>query len=118
MDLSTPRSTRIEYKVNGLHELALTKLDCHSGLHELKVVVGYRLDGRVLASPPPLSVDLARVEPEYRVLSGWEGDITGETKFDRLPAEAQRYVRLMEDWVGCPIKWIGTGPDRDHLIRR
>lgn len=106
-------------EINGPDELVLTKLDCLSGLQDLSVVHSYTLDGRHLFSPPPLAADFARVKPVYAFfLPGWGEDITGETTWGRLPLSARNYIEFVEGVARCPITWIGTGPDRDHLIRR
>ena len=111
---------RYVIQINRPEALALTKLDCLSGLSRLKVVVGYRLDGRELPAGviPALSSEYARVEPIYEEIDGWEGDITGERSFRKLPRGAQRYVEIIEKEVGCPITLIGTGPAREDRIIR
>ncbi len=107
-------------QVNEPDELVLTKLDCLSGLRTIRLCVGYRLDGQELPAGeiPPLCSDYACVEPIYTEHDGWEEDISGETDFDRLPVNAQRYVDAIERFGQCRVTRIGTGPDRAHMIFR
>ncbi len=106
--------------VNDPHELALTKLDCLSGIKLLKVVCGYRLNRQLLptGTVPAFADDFARVLPVYDILSGWEENITGETTWERLPLCARNFVEYVEGLFRCPITLIGTGPERDHVIQR
>ncbi|MFA6512325.1 MAG: adenylosuccinate synthetase [Patescibacteria group bacterium] len=106
--------------VNDPDELVLSKLDCLSGLNTLRICIGYELDGQQLPQGciPELAWEYARVQPQYLELPGWEEDITGETKFEKLPLRAQEYIRAIERHGGHRIDRIGTGPDRDHMIIR
>ncbi len=108
-------------RVNNPDELALTKLDCLSGLRELKVCTGYKNMDGVLLKPgtvPALSSGFDRLEPVYAILPGWQEDISGMTEFESLPLRAQQYIKLIEDTLCCPVNWIGTGPGREHIIVR
>ena len=106
-------------QVNNPDEIALTKLDCLSGLKKLRVVTGYRLSDETLQAGqvPALSSDLAQVEPIYQEVDGWLEDISGETDFSKLPKQAKAYVELVERFTR-PVAIIGTGPDRSAVIIR
>ncbi|MGD2104053.1 MAG: adenylosuccinate synthase [Anaerolineae bacterium] len=110
---------RYAVRVNGLDELALTKLDVLSGLDELKVAVAYERDGeRIDHFPAEFGVEaLAQWAPVYEDLGGWEEDITGVRRRENLPRAAQSYVSSIEKWVGVPVTFIGVGPEREQAIR-
>lgn len=109
---------RYAVRVNGLDELALTKLDVLSGLEKLKVAVAYARDGeRVEHFPAEFGVEaLAQWEPIYEELPGWEEDITHVRRREDLPDPAQNYVARIEDELGVPITLIGVGPGREQAI--
>jgi len=115
---------RYAARINGLDELALTKLDVLSGLEQLKVAVAYERDGeRVQPSvaryfPAEFGLEaLAQWKPVYEELPGWEEDITAVRRRQDLPAAAREYVALIEERVGVPLTLIGVGPDRAQTIR-
>ena len=109
---------RYACRVNGLTEMAITKLDILSGFDALPVCVAYELDGqRIETFPTDLTV-LARCKPIYETLPGWEQDITAAETFADLPAKARRYVERIEGWTGLPVSIISVGPGRDQTIRR
>jgi adenylosuccinate synthase len=109
---------RYAVRVNGLDELALTKLDVLSGLDRLKVAVAYaRGDTRVDHFPAEFGVDaLAEWEPVYEELPGWDEDITEIRRREDLPEAAQAYVERIENGTGVPITLIGVGPGREQAI--
>jgi adenylosuccinate synthase len=97
--------------VNGLNELAITKLDVLSALPALEVCVAYELDGERLDYPPYDRLDA--VQPIYETLEGWNEDLSSCRTRDDLPAAAQRYLSRIEQEVGCPIGVVSVGPDRE-----
>lgn len=103
-------------QVNGLSGLCITKLDVLDGLSELKLCVGYRLDGELIDILPMGAEDISRCEPVYETLSGWSDTTVGVTDHAKLPAAAQAYLKRIEDVTGVPIAMISTSPDRDHTI--
>lgn len=103
--------------LNDYSALALTKLDVLSTLDEIKIGVGYTLDGALLDSPPTNANKLSRVKVVYETLEGWKQDISKVRDFRDLPSEAQNYVKFIENHVGVPIKWIGVGKERDAIIQ-
>ncbi len=110
---------RYAARVNGLDELALTKLDVLSGLDRLRVAVAYRRDGdRVDHFPAEFGVEsLAQWKPIYESLPGWDEDITGVRRREDLPQAAQAYVSYVEESVGVRVTFIGVGPGREQAIR-
>ena len=86
------------------------------GLPEVRVCTGYRVGDRVLTEFPADLRLLAAAEPQYETLPGWSSPTRGVTVFDRLPREAQRYVRRLEEVSGVPCAIVSTGSDRAETI--
>jgi adenylosuccinate synthase len=109
---------RYAARVNGLDEIALTKLDVLSGLERLKVAVAYERGGeRTEYFPAEFGIEsLADWKPVYEELPGWVEDITGARTRDDLPSAAREYVKLVEECVGIPVPFIGVGPEREQAI--
>ena len=103
-------------QVNGLSGLCITKLDVLDGLQELKLCVGYQLDGEVTDILPLGADEIARCEPVYETMPGWSESTVGVTQYDRLPAAARAYLQRIEETSGVPIAMVSTSPDRDHTI--
>jgi adenylosuccinate synthase len=104
--------------VNHYTSLNVTKLDILDGLKELKVAVGYKVDGEELASFPADLNILARAEPVYKIFPGWTAPTTGLTQWDQLPEEAKVYIKFIEDFIGVQVDYIGVGPGREHMLKR
>jgi adenylosuccinate synthase len=102
--------------VNGIKGIALTKLDVLDGLDEIKVCVGYLLDGEVIDYLPASQGAQARVEPVYETLEGWKGTTAGARSWNDLPAQAVKYVRYIEELIGAPVALLSTSPERDDTI--
>ena len=109
---------RTAVQLSGVTELCLTKLDVLSSLPELQVCTGYLLNGNPVRYPDVDAYELDKVEKVYRTVKGWSEDISKAKSFDELPANAQNYVKMIEEAVGAPVKWIGVGPEREATIRR
>ncbi|TKY89983.1 hypothetical protein EX895_001281 [Sporisorium graminicola] len=104
--------------INGYTSLNLTKLDVLDQLKELKIAVGYVIDGKELPSFPADLEVLAKVEVQYKTLPGWQQDISKVTTWEELPANCRSYVEFIEQFLGVKIEWIGVGPARESMIRR
>ena len=102
--------------INGISGLCITKLDVLDGLPEIRVCVGYHLDGRALDILPLDADDIARCEPIYETLPGWTETTAGLTNWEQLPTNARRYLERMQALIGVPIDMVSTGPDRVHTI--
>jgi adenylosuccinate synthase len=109
-------ATRYAAEINGFDSIALTKLDVLDTLEELKVCIGYRLDGKICDSLPAVSNDLRRVEPVYETMPGWKSPTEGVTDIARLPRAARDYVEFLSAQTGVEIGLISTGPERDQTI--
>ena len=105
-------------KLSGVTELCLTKLDVLSGLDEIQVCVRYELSCDPVRYADVDSYGLEKVETVYKTVKGWQEDISKARSFEELPANAQSYVKMIEDAAGIPVKWIGVGPERNSTIRR
>jgi adenylosuccinate synthase len=105
---------RFAARVNGMTSIAMTKLDVLTGMPELQLATGYRLDGEVIDEPP--FEGLERVEPIYETHAGWTEDVTHCRTLEELPANARKYLARIEELVGCPIGIVSVGPDREQTI--
>jgi len=100
----------------GIDGIALTKLDVLDGMDELKVAVGYTLDGKEIDHLPAGRDRQARVEPIYETLEGWSESTQGARSWADLPATAVKYVRRVEELIGAPVALLSTSPERDDTI--
>jgi adenylosuccinate synthase len=103
-------------RTSGIDGLALTKLDILDGFDELKVCVRYRLDGRELDYLPAGEQAQARAEPVYETIAGWKEPTANARSWAQLPAQAIKYVRRIEELVGCPVALLSTSPEREDTI--
>ncbi|AZO93532.1 adenylosuccinate synthase [Halocella sp. SP3-1] len=104
------------FRVNGLTEIALTKVDVLTGLDEIKVCTAYRYQGEVLDEFPVQLEKLSACKPVYENLPGWKEDISAVRDFDKLPENARNYIKRIEELIAVPVKIIGTGPEREEAI--
>jgi len=100
----------------GIDGLALTKLDILDGFDEVKVCVAYKLDGREIDYLPAGEQAQARVEPVYETIDGWQEPTALARSWAELPAQAIKYVRRVEELVGCPVALLSTSPEREDTI--
>jgi adenylosuccinate synthase len=103
-------------RTSGINGLALTKLDILDGFEEIKVCTGYRLDGRVIDYLPAGEHAQARAEPVYETAAGWKERTAGARSWADLPAQAIKYVRRIEELIGCPVALLSTSPEREDTI--
>jgi adenylosuccinate synthase len=104
--------------VNGLTGIALNKLDILAGLPEIAVATAYRIDGKLSDEFPMTLGELARAEPVYETLPGWNEDLSQARRWEDLPDAARRYVERIETLVDVPVELISVGPGRDATIAR
>ncbi|MFG6462782.1 adenylosuccinate synthase [Roseateles sp. DXS20W] len=102
--------------INGITGLCLTKLDVLDGLAEIKVCVGYQLNGQLLDILPLDADEVEDCTPVYETFPGWTETTFGMTSWDALPANARAYLKRVEEVIGAPIDMVSTGPDREHTI--
>jgi len=103
-------------QTSGVNGIALTKLDVLDGFKDLKICVGYELDGAVLDYLPTAADQQARVRPIYETMDGWSDSTEGARSWAELPANAIKYVRRVEELIGCPVALLSTSPEREDTI--
>ncbi len=96
--------------------LAMTKIDVLDSLPMLKLCIGYRLQGELLAVPPVRTEEWEKIEPVYEEIPGWQSDTRGITDLEKLPGNARRYLEKIEALLELPISLVSTGPDREQTI--
>lgn len=109
---------RESVRLNGLTDLALTKLDVLSGHDTIYICTAYDVNGQRYESIPPTSAGLEGVTPIYESMPGWSEDITGCQSFESLPEAAKNYVQRLETLAGIPVSLVSVGPERDATIIR
>lgn len=110
-------ASRYGVLVQGATEIALTKLDSITHRKTLKICTHYEIDGQ-RSDNFPMTSQLGRAVPVYEEHPGWYQDITGCRAFADLPVEARQYVERIEELVGCHIRYVSVGPERDQLMER
>ena len=103
-------------KTSGIDGIALTKLDILDVFEEIKVCVAYELDGKRIELLPASQEAQARVKPIYETIEGWPSGTAGARSWGELPAQAIKYVRRIEELIGCPVALLSTSPERDDTI--
>ena len=103
-------------RLNGLTELALTKLDVLDGFDRIRTCVSYRLDGHEMRHMPHLTEDQHRVEPVYETLPGWNEPLSDVRDVSELPTAARAYIEHIESQVGVPVRFITVGQGREQYI--
>ncbi len=103
-------------QINGVSGLCVMKLDVMDGLEEIKLCVGYKLNGQVVDILPFGSDAVTRCEPIYETMPGWSDSSVGAKRWEDLPANAQAYLKRIEEVCGAPIDIVSTGPDREETI--
>ena len=103
-------------RTSGIDGIALTKLDILDGFDEIKVCVGYRLNGREIDYLPASEHAQAEVEPIYETVEGWQDATANARSWAELPAQAIKYVRRIEELIGCPVALLSTSPEREDTI--
>ncbi|XP_047132377.1 adenylosuccinate synthetase isoform X1 [Hydra vulgaris] len=104
------------HMINGYTALALTKIDVLDTLKEIKIAIGYKLNGVLLPSFPANLSILEKVEVVYATLPGWNESLKDIRKFEDLPENARKYIKFIEDYVNVPVKWVSVGKSRDATI--
>ena len=111
-------AVRYAARVNGLHALAITKLDVLDGLNPLQICTAYKCGSETLTEMPSDVAKLAACEPVYESMPGWTEPTAGVTDFDKLPQAAKNYIKKLEDTSGVTAALISTGSDRTQTIIR
>jgi adenylosuccinate synthase len=104
--------------INGISNIALTKLDVLDKLNEIKVCVGYTINGKVLNSFPVDMQKFNNIELVYKTFKGWNTDTSNFKSYDEFPIEVKNYIDFIEDFTGAKISLISVSPDRNDTIVR
>ena len=102
--------------INGVTKVAITKLDILNGLPEIKICVGYKLNGKKIPYSSCGYEELAKLTPVYKTFNGWKEDISAVRKFKDLPKNCQTYLRFIETFLGIPLGIISVGAERSANI--
>ncbi len=103
-------------RINGLTGIALTKMDILDGMDKLKICVGYKHNGRLYEEFPKETEVLENCEPVYEDVEGWKESTIGIKGFDKLPANAKKYIKKIEEMLKTEVQIISTGQKRDEII--
>jgi adenylosuccinate synthase len=103
--------------INGVTELVITKSDVLDGFDEIKVCTAYLYKGKQLDNFTTNCEILKDVVPVYKTFKGWKRPLNEAKDFSSLPMEYKDYINFIEDYVGCSVKIISTGPSREQIIR-
>jgi len=107
---------RYAVRINGISELAVTKLDILSGLEIVRLCTTYKRDGKTLADLEFGPADLGPYEPVYEELPGWKEDVSGVRRWADLPPAAQAYLERLSGIAGVPIRLVSVGAEREQLV--
>jgi len=108
--------TRQAIRVNGVSELAVMKLDILDTFDEIKICVGYELNGKKLDYYPMQMNAQATVKPVYETLKGWKTSTFAVREKSKLPENALKYLKRLEELLGVPVKLVSTSPERDDVV--
>lgn len=111
-------SARYAVDLSGITQLAVMHLDTLGTFPEVSICTGYRVRGKMLRVFSADVEVLNEAEPVYETLPGWQGDLTGMTKFEQLPGEARRYLDRLESLLGAPITLVSIGAERTATLHR
>ena len=109
---------RYAVRINGINELAVTKLDILSGLEKLKLCTAYRRDGETLTDLPFGPADLSPYEPVYEEFTGWQEDVSAVREWKALPPAAWAYLDQIASLAGVPIRLVSVGPEREQVVEK
>ncbi|EEX16217.1 adenylosuccinate synthetase [Citreicella sp. SE45] len=101
---------------SGMNGISLTKLDVLDGFEKIKICTGYQLDGEILDHLPIATEQQERCVPVYEEMEGWSESTEGARSWNDLPGAAVKYVRRIEELIGCPVAMLSTSPEREDTI--
>ncbi len=109
-------AARFSTRINGFTGIVVTRLDILDGFAQLKICVGYELDGDKTDYFPASVAALERCQPIYEELPGWQASIRHIRQYEQLPIEARQYIARLEELTSCPVNLICVGPGREENI--
>ena len=111
-------AARFSSRINGLTNLALTRLDVLDDLPSFKICVGYKVSGETISHFPGSITTLEGCQPVYEELKGWQSPTSDIRDYEKLPAQAKQYVARLEEIVSCPVSIISVGARREQTIHK
>ena len=105
-------------RINGLTNIALTRLDVLDILPQIKICTGYKLNGQTIRQFPASITTLERCQPIYEELPGWQSPTSDIRDYEKLPAQARRYISRLEELISCPVSIISVGARREQTIHK
>jgi adenylosuccinate synthase len=111
-------AARFSSRINGLTNLALTRLDVLDELASLKICVGYKAGGKTISHFPGSITTLEGCQPVYEELRGWQSPTSDIRDYEKLPAQAKQYVARLEEIASCPVSIISVGARREQTIHK
>jgi adenylosuccinate synthase len=109
-------ATNYAVMLNGITEMAITKMDVLDHLAEIQVCVAYELDGKRITTMPVDAEDLELAKPIYETLAGWQTPTTQVRTWADLPLNAQKYLDRLAELCGAKVGIVSVGPDRDETF--
>ncbi|HLF76555.1 MAG TPA: adenylosuccinate synthase [Dehalococcoidia bacterium] len=109
-------ASRYSASINSVTSVAVTRLDVLDPFPSIQVCTAYKIDGRLVETPPASVTAFERAQPQFEEMPGWGTDCTHARKFEELPENAQRYVRRLGQLIGRPIEIVSVGPEREQVI--
>lgn len=109
---------RYACKINGVTELVITKSDVLDVFDEISVCTKYIIEGKEISDFTTDCEILKSVKPLYRKFNGWKTDLNKFSDYDSLPESYKNYIRFIEEYTGCKISYVSTGPSREQIIRK
>ncbi|KOA19075.1 adenylosuccinate synthetase [Clostridium homopropionicum DSM 5847] len=113
LDLVILKSTA---RISGLTSFVVTKIDTLAGIEKIKVCTGYKFEGKVIDYFPASLEDLAKCEPIYEELDGWDDSIQNARSYEELPENAKKYLKRIEEFTGTKVSIVSVGPKRNQTI--
>lgn len=110
-------AVKFALEITGTTHLAITKIDVLSGLKELKICIGYQLNGKSIPYSSCGYLELEKLEPQYKTFKGWDEEIIGIKKFGKLPKGCKEYLKFIEKFLKVKIAIVSTGPKREEYIK-
>jgi adenylosuccinate synthase len=111
-------AARYSSRVNGLTNIALTRLDVLDNLPQIRICTGYKLDGQTIDQFPGSITNLERCQPIYEELPGWLSPTSDIRDYEKLPAQAKQYISRLEELISCPVSIISVGARREQTIHK
>ena len=110
-------ATRYGCELQGTTNVVLTVIDALGYLDEIKICVGYEIDGKITKDFPVTGL-LEKAKPVLKTLKGWKCDVSQIREYDKLPKECREYIEFIENEIGFPITMVSNGPAREDIIIR